>query len=60
MNSSVIVFNRGIFFSYAPAEKYLDPKQSRPISHNDLKKDDAQLLLSKQMLLRMRITIDVL
>ena len=29
------------------AEKYLGPKQSPPISHNDLKKDGAQLLLSK-------------
>ena len=27
--------------------KYLDPKQSPPISHYDLKKDGAQLLLSK-------------
>ena len=35
------------FGSYAPSEKYLGPKQSPPISHNDLKKDGAQLLLSK-------------
>ena len=28
-------------------KKYLGPKQSPPISHNDLKKDGAQLLLSK-------------
>ena len=27
-----------------PQEKYLGPKQSPPISHNDLKKDGAQLL----------------
>ena len=27
--------------------KYFGPKQSPPISHNDLKKDGAQLLLSK-------------
>ena len=39
----------GIFFgSCAPSEKYLGPKQSSPISHNGLKKDGAQLLLSKQ------------
>ena len=42
-NSSVIVLDLGIF---APEEKYLGPKQSPPISHNDLKKDGAQLLLS--------------
>ena len=29
------------------SEKFLGPKQSPPISHNDLKKDGAQLLLSK-------------
>ena len=29
------------FGSCAPSEKYLGPKQSPPISHNDLKKDDA-------------------
>ena len=34
------------FGSYAPSEKYLGPKQSPPISHNDLKKDGAQLSLS--------------
>ena len=48
VNSSVIVLDLGIFFgSIAPSEKYLSPKQSPPISHNDLKKDGAQLLLSK-------------
>ena len=31
---------------FAPSEKYLSPKQSPPISHNDLKKDGVQLLLS--------------
>ena len=36
--------------SYAPSEKYLSPKQSPPISHNDLKKDGAQLLLCKYYL----------
>ena len=35
------------FWSYAFSEKYLDPKQSPTISHNDLQKDGAQLLLSK-------------
>ena len=35
------------FGSCAPSEKYLGPKQSPPISHNDLKKDGAKLLLSK-------------
>ena len=30
----------------APSEKYLGPKQNPPISHNDLKIDGAQLLLS--------------
>ena len=34
------------FGSYVPSEKYLGPKQSPSISHNDLKKDSAQLLLS--------------
>ena len=34
------------FGSYTPSEKYLSPKQSPPISHNDLKKDGAQPLLS--------------
>ena len=29
-----------------PRKKNLGPKQSPPISHNDLKKDGAQLLLS--------------
>ena len=48
VNFSVIVLDLGIFFgSYAPSEKYLGPKQSSAISHNDLKKDGAQLLLSK-------------
>ena len=37
------------FGSCAPSEKYLGPKQSPPISHNDLKKDGAQLLLSKSI-----------
>ena len=47
VNLSVIVLDLGIFFgSSAPSEKYLGPKQSPPISHNDLKKDGAQLLLS--------------
>ena len=32
----------------APSEKFLCPKQSPPISHNDLKKDGVQLFLSKQ------------
>ena len=35
------------FGGYTPSEKYLGPKQSPPISHNDLKTDGAQLLLSK-------------
>ena len=30
----------------APSEKYLGPKQSPPISHNDLKKDGAQSILT--------------
>ena len=30
-----------------PQKKYLGPKQSPPISHHDLKKDGAQVLLSK-------------
>ena len=30
----------------APSEKYLSPKQSPPVSQNDLKKDGAHLLLS--------------
>ena len=38
VNSSVIVLDLGIL--------YLSPKQSPPISHNDLKKDGVQLLLS--------------
>ena len=39
---------RVIFFgSYAPSEKYLGPKQSPPILHNDHKIDGGQLLLSK-------------
>ena len=37
---------RYFFGSYAPSEKYLGPKQSPPIAHNDLKKDGAQLLMS--------------
>ena len=43
------LFWTSVFFfgSCAPSEKYLGPKQSPPISHNDLKKDGAQLLLSK-------------
>ena len=60
VNLSVIVLDLGIsldlalfffvsfFGSYTPSEKYPSPKQSPPISHNDLKKDGAQLLLSKQ------------
>ena len=36
----------GPWYFSAPSEKYLSPKQSPPISHNDLKKDSAQLLLS--------------
>ena len=42
------LFWTSVFFfgSCAPSEKYLGPKQSPPISHNDLKKDGAQLLLS--------------
>ena len=48
VNSLVIFLDLGIFFgSCAPSEKYLRSKQSPPISHNDLKKDRAQLLLSK-------------
>ena len=31
------------------AEKYFGPKQSPPISHNALKKEGAQLLLSKKI-----------
>ena len=43
------LFWTSVFFfgSCTPSEKYLGPKQSPPISHNDLKKDGAQLLLSK-------------
>ena len=49
VNLSGIVLDRGIFLrSVAPEEKYLGPKLSPTISHNDLKKDGAQLLLSKQ------------
>ena len=38
------LFWTSVFFfgSCAPSEKYLGPKQSPPISHNDLKKDGAQ------------------
>ena len=36
-----------LFMSCVPSEKYLGPKQSPPISHNDLKNDGVQLLLSK-------------
>ena len=43
VNLSVIVLDLGIFLR---ERKYLGPKQSPPISHNDLKKDGAQLLLS--------------
>ena len=32
-----------------PSEKYIGPKQSPPISHNNLKKDGTQLLLSKMV-----------
>ena len=32
---------------FGPQYFYLGPKQSPPISHNDLKKDGVQLLLSK-------------
>ena len=39
VNSSVIVLDLGIFLrELLPSEKYLGPKQSPPISHNDLKK----------------------
>ena len=48
VNLSVIVWTSVFFFgSCAPSEKYLGPKQSLLISQNDLKKDGAQLLLSK-------------
>ena len=40
-------FGPRYFSSGAHSEKYLSPKQSLPISHNDLQKDGAQLLLSK-------------
>ena len=40
VNLSVIVLDLGIFL------RERSPKQSPPISHNDLKKDGAQLLLS--------------
>ena len=44
----IVLMPRYFFFgSCAPSEKYLGPNQSPPISHNDLKKDGAQLLLSK-------------
>ena len=41
-------FGRRYFSSGAalPQKNYLGPKQSTPISHNDLKKDGVQLLLS--------------
>ena len=32
------------FGNYTPSEKYLSPKQSTPISHNDLKNDGVQYL----------------
>ena len=43
------LFWTSVFFfgSCPPSEKYLGPEESPPISHNDLKKDGAQLLLSK-------------
>ena len=46
------LFWTSVFFfgSCATSEKYLGPKQSPPISHNDLKKDGAQLLLSKSVI----------
>ena len=48
VNLSLIVWTSVFFFrSCTPSEKYLNPKQSPPISHNDLKKDGVQLLLSK-------------
>ena len=39
-----------VCFFVAPSEKYLSPKRSPPISHYDLKKDDAQLFLSNECL----------
>ena len=52
------LFWTSVFFfgSYAPSEKYLGPKQSPPISHNDLKKDGAQLLLSNIDSMEQRIS----
>ena len=43
---NLLVIVLGLSMSYAPSEKYLGPKQSPLVSHNDLKKDGAQLLLS--------------
>ena len=43
VKSEMIVLDLGIFLR----EKYLGSKQSPPISHNDLKKNGEQLLLSK-------------
>ena len=43
---NLLVIVLGLGMSYAPSEKYLGPKQSPLVSHNDLKKDGAQLLLS--------------
>ena len=43
------LFWTSVFFfgSCPPSEKYLGPKQSPPIPHNDFKKDGVQLLLSR-------------
>ena len=43
-------FSLSIFWSFCiPSEKYLGSKQWPPNSHNDLKKDGAQLLLRKYL-----------
>ena len=38
----VVALDRGIFLKQLPKEKYLSPKKSPLISHNDLKKDGTQ------------------
>ena len=44
---------------FGPLYSFLGPKQSPPISHNDLKKDGAQLLLSNwSLIIMMSIIID--
>ena len=53
VNLSMIALDLGIFLRELCSlrEKYLGPKQSPPISYNDLKKDGAQLSLFNYSLL---------